>query len=76
MCVCVCSCVCACVRACVRARARECVCVCVRVCVRVRVCVCCVKPVLNWANVCSPNILRTVRRTMIRFLIELLIRRT
>ena len=34
------------------------------------------KPVLNWANVCSPNILRTVRRTVIRFLIELLIRRT
>ena len=34
------------------------------------------KPVLNWANVCSPNILRTVRRTMIRFLIELLLRRT
>ena len=33
-------------------------------------------PVLNWANVCSPNILRTVRRTMIRFLIELLARRT
>ena len=32
-----------------------------------------VKPVLNWANVCSPNILRTVRRTMIRFLIELLV---
>ena len=28
-----------------------------------------VKPVLNWANVCSPNRLRTVRRTMIRFLI-------
>ena len=26
-----------------------------------------VKPVLNWANVCSPNILRTLRRTMIRF---------
>ena len=26
-----------------------------------------VKPVLNWANVCSPNIPRTVRRTMIRF---------
>jgi len=25
-----------------------------------------VKPVLNWANVCSPNILRTLRRTMIR----------
>ena len=23
------------------------------------------KPVLNWANVCSPNILRTLRRTMI-----------
>ena len=35
-----------------------------------------VKPVLNWANVCSPNILRTVRRTMIRFLIEFLLRRT
>ena len=34
------------------------------------------KPVLNWANVCSPNILRTLRRTMIRFLIELLVRRT
>ena len=33
------------------------------------------KPVLNWANVCSPNILRTLRRTMIRFLIELLVRR-
>ena len=33
------------------------------------------KPVLNWVNVCSPNILRTVRRTMIRFLIELLVRR-
>ena len=30
-----------------------------------------VKPVLNWANVCSPDILRTVQRTMIRFLIEL-----
>jgi len=36
-----------------------------------------VKPVLNCgANVCSPNILRTVWRTMIRFLIELLVRRT
>ena len=34
------------------------------------------KPVLNWANVCSPNIIRTVRRTMIRFLIELSVRRT
>ena len=34
------------------------------------------KPVLNWANVCSPNILRTLRRTMIRFLIKLLVRRT
>jgi len=34
------------------------------------------KPVLNWANVCSPNIPRTVRRTMTRFLIELLVRRT
>ena len=34
-----------------------------------------VKPVLNWANVCSPNILRTLRRTMIRFLTELLVRR-
>ena len=32
--------------------------------------------VLNWAKVCSPNILRTVRQTMIRFLIELLVRRT
>ena len=35
-----------------------------------------VKPVLNWANVCSPNILRILRPTMIRFLTELLIRRT
>ena len=35
-----------------------------------------IKPVLNWANVCSPAILRTVRRTTIRFLIELLLRRT
>ena len=35
-----------------------------------------VKPVPNWANVCSPNILLTVRRSMIRFLIELLVRRT
>ena len=34
------------------------------------------KPVLNCANVCSPNILRTVPQTMIRFLIELLGRRT
>ena len=34
------------------------------------------KPVLNWANVCSPNMLQTVRRSMIRFLIELLVRRT
>ena len=34
------------------------------------------KPILNWANVCSPNILRTVRQTMIRFLIELLVCRT
>ena len=33
------------------------------------------KPVLNWTNLCSPNILRTLRRTMIRFLIELLVRR-
>ena len=33
------------------------------------------KPVLNWANVCLTNILRTLRRTMIRFLIELLVRR-
>ena len=32
--------------------------------------------VLNCANVCLPNILRTVQRTMIRFLIELLVRRT
>ena len=35
-----------------------------------------VKPVLNWAYVCSPNIRLTVRRTMIRFLIEPLVRRT
>ena len=34
------------------------------------------KPVLNWANVCSPNILQTVQRTMIHFLIELLVHRT
>ena len=34
------------------------------------------KPVLNWANVCLPNIFRTVRRTMIHFLIELLVRQT
>ena len=33
------------------------------------------KPVLNWANVCSPIILRTLQRTVIRFLIELLVRR-
>ena len=32
------------------------------------------KPVLNWAK--CVNILRTVRRTLIRFLIELLVRRT
>ena len=36
----------------------------------------CLKPVLNWANVCSPNILWTVQRTMICFLIELLVHRT
>ena len=35
----------------------------------------CVKPILNWAIVCSPNILPTLRRTMIRFLTELLVRR-
>ena len=34
-----------------------------------------IKPVLNWANVCSLNILRTLQRTMIRFLIELLVHR-
>ena len=33
------------------------------------------RPVLNWEVVCSPNILRTLRRTMICFLIELLVRR-
>ena len=33
------------------------------------------KAVLNWANVCSPNILRSLRRTIICFLIELLVRR-
>ena len=32
-----------------------------------------IKPVLNWANVYSPNILRTLRRTVIRFLIKLLV---
>ena len=36
----------------------------------------CVKGLLNWANVCSLNILRTLRRTMIRFLTELLVRWT
>ena len=36
----------------------------------------CLKPVLNWANVCLLNILQTVQRTMIHFLIELLVRRT
>ena len=34
------------------------------------------RSVLNWANVCSPNILRKLRRTMISFLIELLVHRT
>ena len=34
------------------------------------------KPVLNWANVCSTNILWTVWWTMIRFLIELLVCQT
>ena len=34
-----------------------------------------VQPVLNWENVCSPNTIRTVRRTMICFSIELLVRR-
>ena len=33
-------------------------------------------PFLIGRSDCSPNILRTVRRTMIRFLIELLVRRT
>ena len=32
-------------------------------------------PFLTGRNVCSPNILRTLRRTMIRFLIKLLVRR-
>ena len=36
----------------------------------------CLKPVLNWVNVCSANILWTVWRTMICFLIELLVHRT
>ena len=35
-----------------------------------------VKHVLNWTNVCSLNILWTVWRTMIHFLIELLVRQT
>ena len=34
---------------------------------------CSLKPVLNWVNVCSLNILRTLQRTMIHFLIELLV---
>jgi len=35
------------------------------------------KLVLNWANCLpSPNVLRTVRRTILRFLIELLVRQT
>ena len=59
-----------------------CVCLCVCVCAT-DVCMCfdvvCeeyrIKPVLNWANVCSLNILRTLQRTMIRFLIELLVHR-
>ena len=34
------------------------------------------KPILNWANVCLPNILRTDQRTMIRFLIQLLVCQT
>ena len=33
-------------------------------------------PFLTGQSVCSPSILRTVPRTMIRFLIELLVRRT
>jgi len=33
-------------------------------------------PFLNGRTICSPNILRKVRRTTIRFLIELLLRRT
>ena len=35
-----------------------------------------VKHVLNWAYVCSPNILQTVQRTTIRFLIKLLVHQT
>ena len=35
-----------------------------------------VKPVLNWVNICSPNILRTLWRTIIHFLIELLVWQT
>ena len=33
------------------------------------------KPVLNWANVCSPEHTSDIRRTMIRFLTEHLVRR-
>ena len=33
------------------------------------------KPVLNWAMFVHPNIFRTLRRTMIRYLIELLVRK-
>ena len=32
------------------------------------------KPVLNWANIASPNIVRSIRRTLLRFSIELIIR--
>ena len=34
------------------------------------------KPIFKWANACLPNMLQTVCRTMIHFLIELLVRRT
>ena len=37
---------------------------------------CPLSPFLTGRMFCSPNILRTVRRTMIRFLIQLLVRRT
>ena len=41
-----------------------------------RAALCSLSPFLTGRTVCSPNILRTVRRTIIRFLIELLLRRT
>ena len=35
-----------------------------------------VKPVLNLANICFADIVRSIRRTLLRFLTELIVRRT